>query len=137
MKNFLMVCSILAVTAMGAFAGEPPNFMKQTYPEQALKSAWAEYQAVYGPNGALSPKIKQLIALSVGAQIPCEYCVFGHTLKARKAGATEAEIKEALAIAALTRKWSTILNGSAYDLKSSRPNSAVQPTRGNFQPHIT
>jgi AhpD family alkylhydroperoxidase len=53
----------------------------------------------------------------VAAQIPCEYCIYAHTLKAKQAGATEAEIKEALAVAAMTRKWSTVLNGSAYDLE--------------------
>lgn len=114
MRHLLAACSILVITTVSAAAGDPPNFMKQTYPEQALKAAWAEYQAVYGPNGAISPKMKQLIALAVGAQIPCQYCVYGHTIKAKKAGATDAEIKEALAVAALTRKWSTILNGSDY-----------------------
>ncbi len=117
MKKVLIICSIITLTAAGAFAGEPPNFMKQTYPEQALKAAWAEYQAVYGPKGAISPKMKQLIALGVAAQIPCDYCVYGHTIKARKAGATEAEIREALAVASLTRKWSTMLQGSAYDFR--------------------
>ena len=117
MRNLLVACSILAITSVAAAAGDPPNFMKQTYPEQALEAAWAEYQAVYIAKGALPPKMKQLIALGVAAQIPCEYCVYGHTKNAKKAGATDAEIKEALAIAALTRKWSTILNGSAYDFE--------------------
>lgn len=115
MRHLLIACSILAITSVAAAAGDPPNFMKQTYPEQALEAAWAEYQAVYIAKGAIPRKMKQLIALGVAAQIPCEYCVYGHTKNAKKAGATDAEIKEALAIAALTRKWSTILNGSAYD----------------------
>jgi len=117
MKRILVLFSVLAFTAAGAMAGDPPNFMKQTVPEQALEAAWAEYQAVYVAKGALPPKVKQLIALGVAAQIPCQYCVYGHTRNARKAGATDAEIKEALAVAALTRKWSTILNGSAYDFE--------------------
>jgi AhpD family alkylhydroperoxidase len=61
--------------------------------------------------------MKQLIALGVAAQIPCAYCVYGHTMKAKEAGATEDEIKEALAVAAMTRKWSTVLNGAAYDME--------------------
>jgi AhpD family alkylhydroperoxidase len=117
MKKTLMTCVIVVVMAATASAGDPPQFMKDTYPEQALKGAWEEYQAVWSPNGAIPVKQKQLIALGVAAQIPCEYCVYAHTLKAKQAGATEAEIKEALAVAAMTRKWSTVLNGSAYDLE--------------------
>jgi alkylhydroperoxidase/carboxymuconolactone decarboxylase family protein YurZ len=44
--------------------------------------------------------------------------VFAHTVLARKHGATDAEIKEAVAVAALVRQWSTVLNGSAYDMKA-------------------
>lgn len=116
MKKIFLACSVLAFTAFSAFADEPPNFFKDTYPEQALEAAWAEYKAVYSKDGAIPPKMKQLIALGVAAQIPCEYCVIAHGMKARKAGATEAEIKEALAVASLVRKWSTVLNGYAYDM---------------------
>jgi AhpD family alkylhydroperoxidase len=116
MKKTLMACAIVVVMAATAYAGDPPQFMKETYPEQALKGAWEEYQAVWSPNGAIPLKQKHLIGLGVAAQIPCEYCVYAHTLKAKQAGATEAEIKEALAVAALTRKWSTVLNGAAYDM---------------------
>jgi alkylhydroperoxidase/carboxymuconolactone decarboxylase family protein YurZ len=31
-------------------------------------------------------------------------------------GATDAQIKEAIAAAALVRKWSTVLNGTDYDM---------------------
>lgn len=117
MKRILMACVIVAAMAVSASAEDPPQFMKDTYPEQALKAAWEEHKAVYSSDGAISPKLKQLIALAVAAQIPCEYCVYGHTQQAKKAGATEAEIKEALAVAAQTRKWSTVLNGSAYDME--------------------
>jgi AhpD family alkylhydroperoxidase len=117
MKKMVMACSILALLAFTAYAGDPPKFMQDTYPEKALKAAWEEYQAVYSSDGAIPPKLKQLIALGVAAQIPCEYCVYGHTTKAKEAGATDAEIKEALAVAAMTRKWSTVLNGSGYDME--------------------
>jgi AhpD family alkylhydroperoxidase len=117
MKNLLIACAIVALMGITPAAGDPPQHWKDTYPEQALKGAWEEYQAVYGPDGAIPVKMKQLIGLAVAAQIPCDYCVYAHTLKAKKAGATDAEIKEAIAVAALTRKWSTVLNGSAYDME--------------------
>ena len=59
---------------------------------------------------------RRLIALGVSAQIPCHYCVLAHASKARKLGASEEEIKEALAVASMVRKWSTVLNGANYDM---------------------
>ena len=99
-------------TETGASAQEAPEWMKQTLPDQALKPHWDEYQAVLNPGGALDAKTKQLIALGVAAQIPCGYCVFAHTKFAKAAGATDAQIKEAIATAALVRFNSTMLNGS-------------------------
>ena len=93
-------------------AQEPPAWMKQTVPDEALKPLWDEYQAVLNPKGALDGKTKHLIGLAVAAQIPCEYCVYGHTKLAKAAGATDAQIKEAIATAALVRFNSTMLNGS-------------------------
>ena len=93
-------------------AQEAPTWMKQTLPDQALKPLWDEYQAVMNPAGALDGKTKQLIGLAVAAQIPCAYCVYALTKAAKAAGATDAQIKEAIATAALVRFNSTMLNGS-------------------------
>ena len=49
-------------------------------------------------------------------QIPCAYCVYAHTAFAKAHGATDAEVQEAIAYAAEVRLWSTVLNGSQYDL---------------------
>lgn len=100
------------VTETGVSAQEAPAWMKQTVPDQALKPLWEEYLAVMNPAGALDGKTKQLIALGVAAQIPCAYCVFAHTKAAKAAGAADAQIKEAIATAALVRFNSTMLNGS-------------------------
>lgn len=106
---------LASVPTQRAGAQEAPEWMKQTYPADAIKGALAEEKAVMNPHGALDAKTKHLIALGVSAQIPCQYCVYAHTKWAKAAGATDAEIKEAIAAAALTRKWSTVLNGTAYD----------------------
>jgi AhpD family alkylhydroperoxidase len=107
---------LLAVaTEPSVSAQEAPEFIKQIYPEQALKPAWEEFLAVTNPKGALDGKTKELIGLAVAAQIPCEYCIYYHTKAAKADGATDAQIKEALASGALVRKWSTMLNGSSYD----------------------
>lgn len=116
--SFLVVGTLIAGSvATSAIAAEkrPPEWMKQSYPEAALPAAVAELKAVRNPKGALDAKTKYLISLGVAAQIPCRYCIYIHTKQAKAAGATDAQIKEAVAAAALTRKWSTVLNGSAYD----------------------
>jgi AhpD family alkylhydroperoxidase len=113
-----LALSILPVMASGqsVTAQDAPKFMKDTYPEQALGAALQDAMAVGNPNGALDAKTKELIGLGVAAQIPCTYCVYYHTQAARHAGATDAQIKEAVAAAAETRKWSTVLNGNDYDM---------------------
>ena len=98
-------------------AQEPPVWMKQTLSDQALKPHWDLQLAVTNPKGALDGKTKQLIALGVAAQIPCVYCVYGHTKLAKAAGATDAQIQEAIETAALVRFNSTMLQGSGYDLQ--------------------
>jgi AhpD family alkylhydroperoxidase len=61
--------------------------------------------------------VKSLISLAVAAQIPCQYCIWSDTEDAKRAGASQEEIGEAVAIAGLTRNWSTIFNGLQVDLE--------------------
>jgi alkylhydroperoxidase/carboxymuconolactone decarboxylase family protein YurZ len=42
--------------------------------------------------------------------------VYFHTAAAKLNGATDEEIREAVAMAAITRHWSTVLNGMQTDL---------------------
>jgi AhpD family alkylhydroperoxidase len=111
---------VMTVAPYGASAQEAPQFMQDTYPENALEGAWQEYQAVTDPEGALDAKTKELIGLAMAAQVTCEYCIYYHTKAAQQHGATEDEIKEALATAGLTLQWSTMLNGSQYDMDEWR-----------------
>ncbi len=96
--------------------GFVPSFF-QEYPEHGVAGAWILTRDLeVSQDTELSPKVKSLINIAVAAQIPCSYCVFADTQAARAAGATDGEIKEAVAQAALTRHWSTILNGLQIDL---------------------
>ncbi|MCR8827865.1 carboxymuconolactone decarboxylase family protein [Pseudosulfitobacter koreensis] len=136
MKTYLMA----AVVAVAAFSapvsaqetaaetyseikeafGFVPTFM-QEYPEHGIRGAWIMTRDMeFSDKTELSPKVKALINIAVGAQIPCQYCVFADTEAARAAGATEGEIKEAVGQAALTRHWSTILNGLQIDFDQFR-----------------
>jgi AhpD family alkylhydroperoxidase len=95
--------------------GSVPTFMKQ-FPEIGIAAAWKEMKSVQlNPATAIPGKYKELIGLAVAAQIPCRYCVYFHTQAAKLNGATDAELREAVAIAAITRHWSTALNGLQVD----------------------
>jgi AhpD family alkylhydroperoxidase len=54
-------------------------------------------------DGALTRKVKQLIAVAVAHTTQCPYCIRGHTLGALRDGATEREIMEAIWVAAEMR----------------------------------
>jgi AhpD family alkylhydroperoxidase len=58
------------------------------------------------------------MGLAVASQIPCHYCVYFHTAAARANGATDEELREAIAMAAIVRHWSTVLNGMQVDFVS-------------------
>lgn len=48
--------------------------------------------------GVLSPKMKELMALSIGIAARCEGCIAFHTPKALEYGATRAEFIEAIGV---------------------------------------
>lgn len=64
-------------------------------------------QAVFAP-GHLSPKIKELIAVAVTHVTQCDACITLHVKNARRLGATEGEVAEALWVAAELRAGAAI-----------------------------
>ncbi len=98
-----------------ATLGSVPSFFK-AFPESGISGAWAEFKGIQlNPNTALNGKTKELVGLAVAAQIPCEYCIYFHTAAAKANGATDEEIREAVAMSAIVRHWSTVLNGMQVD----------------------
>jgi AhpD family alkylhydroperoxidase len=104
-----------AEAEMEAAFGTVPVMMK-VYPDHLRASAWKWFAATMSPESAIPAKYSELISLAVASQIPCTYCVYAHTTMAKMLGATDAEIQGAVASAANTRHWSTVLNGSDVDL---------------------
>ena len=105
-----------AKSEMESALGTVPPFIA-LLPEGAQAGAWAFMKGSSGnPDGEIPAKYRELIALGVAAQIPCAYCAYAHTAFAKANGATDAEVQEAIAYAGEVRLWSTILNGSQYDL---------------------
>lgn len=95
--------------------GTVPTFF-QVFPEHALPGVWEYFQQLNSPEGVIPPKYRELMQLAVSSQIPCEYCVYFHSAAAQAYGATEIELREAVAHGAITRHWSTILQGNQVDM---------------------
>lgn len=74
---------------------------------QPLEAFKAFSRAVFA-DGALPTRTKELIAVAVAHVTQCPYCIRGHTAAARKSGASEQEIMEAIWVAAEMRA------GAAY-----------------------
>ena len=87
------------------------------FPKYALPGAWQAFKELIGPQGSIDPKNRELIQLAVAAQIPCDYCIYFHNLSAKAFGATDEELKEAVACGAQTRHWSMIIQGAQIDLE--------------------
>ena len=95
--------------------GFVPQFFLR-FPALALPGAWDEMKSLQmNPHTALPGRTKELLGLAVSAQIPCRYCIYAHTAFARLNGASDEELGEAVAMAAMTRHWSTYLNGIQTD----------------------
>lgn len=98
-----------------AFGTVPAMF--KVYPEHMRASAWEWFKSADSPDAAIPAKYSELISLGVASQIPCSYCIYAHTTRAKLLGATDEEIQEAVASAANTRHWSTVLNGAGVEFE--------------------
>ena len=92
-----------------------PDFLKRV-PDHAIAGAWEEMRGIeMNSLTAVPAKYKELIALAVAAQAPCERSVHLHTQFAKLHGATDDEIAEAVMLGAVSRHWSVFVNGLQQD----------------------
>lgn len=97
-----------------ASMGSVPDFVAR-FPAAALAPAWQGLKTSLMGEGSMPQKDRALLAIAISAQIPSIPCVNSYTELAKKQGASDAEIQEAVAMAALTRAGSTVLNGASLD----------------------
>lgn len=97
--------------------GFVPEFIR-TMPEPALPGAWSLQRDVELGESAIPNKYKELIGLAVAAHIKCRYCIYFHTKAARLHGATDEELREAIAMSGLTALFSNQITGMQTDLDS-------------------
>jgi len=122
MKTILF--AMLACFSVNALADDHMRDVKtanpfiEMHPKAVQPAADAYYKAVEEKvfNGAIPLKYAQLVALSASVAMKCEYCIPAHTSFAIAAGATEEEIKTAVAIAADVALNSSMLYGTQFDM---------------------
>ncbi|MBV9735526.1 MAG: carboxymuconolactone decarboxylase family protein [Acidisphaera sp.] len=69
----------------------------------APQAAFDAFSKAVFADGALSAKMKQVIAVAVAHVTQCPYCIKGHTKAALRQGATPQELMEAIWVAAEMR----------------------------------
>lgn len=110
--------------------GVVPDFLK-ALPDSSLELEWQLMKRVQMDEGPIPNKYRELIGLAVAAATRCRYCTHFHTEMAKLAGATDAEIEDAVHFAKSTMGWSTYLNGLQIDFEKfkSDVNKAVEHAR--------
>lgn len=73
--------------------------MRERAPD--IGKAFGPYFQALMKDGALSVRVKELIALGIGVAVRCEPCIYLHVEKSLKAGATPEEIMEAAGVAVM------------------------------------
>ena len=120
----IILFAMLACFSVNALADDHMRDVKtanpfiEMHPKAVQPAADAYYKAVEEKvfNGAIPLKYAQLVALSASVAMKCEYCIPAHTSFAIAAGATEEEIKTAVAIAADVALNSSMLYGTQFDM---------------------
>lgn len=71
-----------------------PNMMRVMANSPAVLEAYLSFSGGLA-SGSLSPKLREQIALEVGEQNTCQYCVSAHTAIGKMTGLSESEIEAA------------------------------------------
>lgn len=90
-----------AIMAMGKFAEVKGD----------LLGAFAQFNQKVFEEGALSEKMKELIATACAHITRCPYCIDSHTRKAKEAGATPEEIAEAIMVSVALNAGASMAHG--------------------------
>jgi len=92
------------------------NFWKAlAHDPSALKRTWESIKQIMQP-GALDPLTKEMMYLAVSATNQCGYCIASHTAAARKAGMTEAQFAELMAVVGMANESNRLASGYQVEI---------------------
>jgi len=74
--------------------------------------AFVDFDKAVMADGAIPSRTKELLAIAVAMTTQCPYCIDIHTQRAKAAGCSEAEIAEAVMVAAALRAGGAITHGT-------------------------
>lgn len=95
-----------------------------------IHDAFEQFSRAVFSEGALPEKTKQLIAVAVAHVTQCPYCIAGHSKLARRKGASDEEIMEAIWVAAEMRAGGAYAHAAvalhALPAEASGPTSSTR-----------
>jgi AhpD family alkylhydroperoxidase len=80
-----------------------------------LRRTWESVKQIMAP-GALDALTKEMIYLAVSASNQCGYCIASHTAAARKAGMTDAQFAELMAVVGMANETNRLASGYQVEI---------------------
>jgi AhpD family alkylhydroperoxidase len=77
---------------------------------KSLKRTWESVKEVMAP-GALDAVTKEMVYLAVSVTINCGYCIASHSAAAAKAGMTQEQFGELMAVVGMANETNRLVNG--------------------------
>jgi AhpD family alkylhydroperoxidase len=92
------------------------NFWKALAHDPAtLRRTWESVKQVMAP-GALDALTKEMIYVAISATNQCGYCIASHTAAARKAGMTDAQFAELMAVVGMANETNRLASGYQVEI---------------------
>src|SRR5438270_13916458 len=80
-----------------------------------LRRTWESVKQIMAP-GALDSLTKEMIYLAVSTTNQCGYCIASHTAAARKAGMSDAQFAELMAVVGMANESNRLANGYQVEI---------------------
>jgi AhpD family alkylhydroperoxidase len=92
------------------------NFWKAIAHDAAtLRRTWESIKQIMAP-GALDALTKEMIYVAISASNQCGYCIASHTASARKAGMTDAQLMETMAVVGMANETNRLASGYQVEI---------------------
>lgn len=92
------------------------NFWKAlAHDPVSLKRTWESIKQVMQP-GALDALTKEMLYVAISASNQCSYCIASHTVSARKAGMTDAQFAELMAVVGMANETNRLASGYQVEI---------------------
>src|SRR5271156_1319363 len=92
------------------------NFWKALAHDVAtLRRTWESVKQIMAP-GALDAVTKEMIYLAISASNQCGYCIASHTAAARKAGMSNSQFAELMAVVGMANETNRLASGYQVEI---------------------